>query len=647
MIEWIGAAPALLAAVAVATLPGLPAAWALRFRGLTLVAASIAASFAVIAIASIAAPLVGLSWSILPVLACSLVLGGLLLLLRPLIKPAGAPSPTTPRSAIWMLAALAIAGGLIAQEIVRAIGSPENISQTYDGLFHLNAVGHIILTGDASPFHMTLGAPGATAAFYPNVWHATVALVSGLVGASVPLATNAVAIAVAAWVWPVAIIFFSRPFLVRHPAHLVLLAILAASFTAFPYLLLAWGVLYANLLSTALIPIALGFIYPAVRYRTVHSRASLLALWIAAAGAVGAAALAHPNSLFGIAAFTFPVLLIALNDARRLEISTRDRVLRWSSVGVVLAVCIAMWSIVRTGDNTRNYGGGLVQAFFSGFANAPMLGTRAWFLSVLVVIGVIVLLVSRRHRWLILSYAIVLGLFMIAKGLDGPVRDVFTGAWYNDAHRLAALLPIAAVPLAGIAAAKLFDYVQLGVRQADTALAPRPFERYLPMIGMLAVFALLFAGARGPAIPAQSGWIKELYNPAMQTGLLSPDEHLLLQRVADEVPADAIIAGDPWTGTGLALAISGRGVLFAELGGSHDEESLALARDFLSLGAEACRLLNDLGVSYLLDFGEQRYDNGQHDKYALYRGLHDIAESPIVSEVDREGEAALFRVNCR
>lgn len=651
MTEWFQAAPALIVAVAVFTLPGLPAAWLLRLRGLALVAASIAASIAVIAIASIVGPVVGMSWG--PLLTC-VTAGALALLILPLrfIKlPLSSRSghrgslavAAYPRNGFWTAASLLLAGLLITSTVTGAIGSPENFSQTYDGVFHLNAVAHVMLSGDASPFHMDLSSPGSSGSFYPTAWHATVALVSQLSGASVPVATNVVAIATSAWIWPVAILFFSRPFFAKRPAHLMMGAVLAASFTAFPYLLLAWGALYPNLLSTALIPIALGFVYPALRPRETRSNAPLVSLWIAGAGALAAATLAHPNALFGFAVFTLPMLVVTANDIRKLPISGTAKVLRWGAIGIVVLGYITMWGIVATGDNERNTGS-LTEAFLDGFSNAPMLNARAWFLTVLVIGGIVVLLVRRRHRWLILSYVLALGLFVTASAFPEPIRSLITGAWYNDAHRLASLLPIAAIPLAAIATARLVDYVTAGISQFEPDWALARIRRYLPVLGALVVFALIVTGSRGQSLAVQTGWIAELHRA---DGLiLSQDERTLLERIPDEVPAEAVIAGDPWTGTGLALAISERGVLFGHLNGTYGSATRELASDFTSLGAAACPLLNELGVNYLLDFGTDRYSVGADELYDPYRGLEDIQSSPIVTEIDREGQAALFKVDC-
>lgn len=643
-MSWLSAAPALFVALAISILPGMPAAWVLRFRGLTFIAASITASFALIAVTTVLTPFFGMSWGILPVLAVAVLFAVLLLPLRRFTQPSVDAPGHTKISILTTGGAILVAAVLIGSEITRAIGDLEHISQTFDAVFHLNAVAEIISTANASPLDLNLT---STALFYPTLWHAIVSLVAQLSGASVPLATNAAAIIISAWVWPVAILFFSRPFFVRRPAHLLLGAVLASVFTAFPYLLLTWGVLYPNLLSTALIPFALGFLYLALRTRTVGAGVPTVSLWVAAIGAVGAATLAHPNAAFGIAAFTLPIFIVVANDVRRSNKPLSNKLTRW---GLLLAAVVAytvMWRVLTTSEARAYESGSPLQGLLSALTNAPLADTRAWFLSVLVLGGIVVLLIGKKHRWLIGSYLIAVGLYTIAVGFSGPLRDFITGPWYSDAARLAALLPIAAIPLAGAAAAMLLDLVTDGLQSFDQTRVSEKMRPLLPLIGAVVVFALVLTGGRGSNIPVQSGWMAGLYEVNDGPILLSEDEMTLLNRLHDEVSEDALIAGDPWSGTSLALAFSGRSVLFPHLQGNSSQEAMELADRFSSMQpSESCTLLNHLGIDYMLGFGGPLYDIGNPDLAKPYDGLRFISNSPVLERIDQEGKASLYRVTC-
>ena len=66
--EWFAAVPALLVAAALLIVPGYAAARAARLGGLLAWAVAAPASLTVIGLASVVAPLIGMPWSIVPVL---------------------------------------------------------------------------------------------------------------------------------------------------------------------------------------------------------------------------------------------------------------------------------------------------------------------------------------------------------------------------------------------------------------------------------------------------------------------------------------------------------------------------------------------------------------------------------------------------
>lgn len=650
-MSWIAAIPAVAAALLISVLPGLPAAWALRLRGLSLIAGSIAASFAIIALASVVSPVIGIPWTLLPVLVLAAVLAAVLWVVVRFSRTSVAPSSllrairAIPLGA-WVCTAVffLVSGGTIAYLLKQGFILPDNISQTYDNVFHFNAVAQILRSGDASPLHMNLSSPHSATNFYPTLWHASVALVSQLSGSGIAVSTNAFAIATGALVWPAGMLFLARPFLPRGPRSVLPLAVVVTAFSAFPYLLLTWGVLYPNVLSTALIPYALGFTHLALRSRPLEVRLPSVSMWIAAAGALGAATLAQPNALFGYAALVFPLLLATLLTVWRAPLPLSTRV--WRTVALALAACavLALWILVRTGDNVRVFEGKIRLALESALGNGPFTGSHAWGLTLLIALGIAALVVLKRHRWLPISYLVTLGLYTIASGMNGPFRTMITGAWYNDANRLAALIPIAAIPLAGVGAALLMDWLVAGFTAFFAARRDRPAGRVLTAVAAAGTVLLIASMSIGQPIAVQLDRMRANYSFTADSPLLSPDEEQLLERLDRTVPKDAVVLGDPWSGTAFALGIADRKVVFPHLKGDFGAEAYQLGADFRDLGSRACPLVQDLHVSYVLEFGGRQYRIRGSNTPELFRGLRDLQDSPILTEVDRQGDAVLYRI---
>lgn len=201
MSGWHEAIPAFLVATALIVLPGLLVGWSLRIRGFGLLIAAIPASLAIIALASILAPFLHVSWNLAAPLILAGILAALALLLRRRI-PGLSQATREPSPLRWPLIGTGLAAIAITVTLFGAMPRIDAVSQTYDAIFHLNAVRYILDTGSASPFDMDLTAPGR-AVFYPTLWHALVALTAQVSGASIPMATNAVVFASTAVVWPV------------------------------------------------------------------------------------------------------------------------------------------------------------------------------------------------------------------------------------------------------------------------------------------------------------------------------------------------------------------------------------------------------------------------------------------------------------
>ena len=72
----------------------------------------------------------------------------------------------------------------------------------------------------------------------------------------------------------------------------------------------------------------------------------------------------------------------------------------------------------------------------------------------LMIIGLVVAVRSPRMRWLAVLWTMLAALYAIAASIGlAWLRGFAVGAWYEDPYRLAAMIPVAAIPLAGIGAA--------------------------------------------------------------------------------------------------------------------------------------------------------------------------------------------------
>ncbi|WP_053386824.1 DUF6541 family protein [Leucobacter japonicus] len=659
MTAWLAFGIPIATALAIIAVLGLPAAFALRLRGFALVIVAIPAAFAVMALASIATPFVGIRWTLLPPLILAVVLAAVLFVLRRWIGARPGVRGTRPRARreLWVaLAAAAIGGLVVAISLVSSIKQPGAISQTFDANFHLNAVRYILDGGSASPLTMDLTSPG-NPVFYPTLWHAFVALVVQITGVGIPVATNAVLFVASCVVWPIGAVALGRAIAGPSIAATLISGAAAAAFPNFPLFLAGYGVLYPNILALTLMPFALvaGLQLLNLGPSRRADPLSVGSRWLLFVGALGGAVLAHPNVVHAILVWAaFPVLFTAIRAIRGGTVPGRDGlrvvprasrevrgVLALIGLGIFAAAVVAAWVGGRTTDNSW-------QGFFLPhdavlqlLGGTPHITGHAWGVSLLILLGAIMAWRFRSMRWVIGSAAALALFYVIADGFPTSTwRTMFVGPWYNDPRRLAALVPFGALPLLVLGARAGWALLRPTLRRAARAFSRSP-GRAIRVLSAIAVLMLVAIGQSGAFRFLQI--VQESYD--QNRGMLvSKDEVALLDRLDDEVPEGEVIANNPLNGSSLSYALADRQVLFPHSGGIYDPRDYALVQSLVKHPEQACQVSHELDVHYVLDFGTNFVLPDPAERGIPFKDMQHLDKSPVLTEVDRQGNAVLYRI---
>ncbi len=642
ILDWLPAAPALLVAAALFVLPGLAVTSVLGLRGILRWALAMPASLSIVVLAALVAPFVGLTWSLLPVLLVWLLVVVVAVTVRWAFRAQYATvSPRAKRS--WPApVALGVGGILILGQMILVVTSPENFSQTFDNVFHLNAIRYVLDTQNASPLHVgsltsTSGQGGLW--FYPSGWHALVALVAQLTAASVPLASNAVMIAAATIMWPASVVLLTIVLFGRGRALILAAGILAAGAPAFPLLMIDYGVLYPYFLAVCALPATIAVTLLALRMPAdagvPHSAAILLAL-----GFLPGLAITHPGAFVAWLVATAAAAMFVWVHVLRARPARRTLVLSTAALLVFAVVAFAAWRVLKPPVEARGWPttGTMGQAIGEAATMSLSGGMIALVVAVLMWVGVVVAVRGRDERSL---YAIVMlvifaGLYVAATALPWQtLRDLLTAAWYNNAPRLAALIPMFAVALASVGAVAVWRAALRALGTRVTARRPRI------VVGVLAV-ALLIVGAQGGAIRHQILAAEFNYQITDTAPLISTDEMALIQKLPELVPEDALIAGNPWTGTALAYALADRRVMMPHLLMDITDDMTLINDDLTDAESNAavCDAVIAEGVTHVLDFGGREVHGAEHP----FPGLEDLEDSEAVALVYEIGDARLFQI---
>lgn len=667
-MAWVSLGIAATAAIGIIALLGAPIAWALRARGFALAVISVAAAFAVVAVSSLIAPVIGVRWSVLVPVAITVVLTLVLVGLRRFILPR-IPSRAAHDGTrdLWVgVGAAAIGGAVIAITLAVGIRAGDAVSQTFDAGFHLNAVRYILDSGSASPLDMDMSAPGQ-AVFYPTLWHSIVVLLVQLTGATIPVATNALLFVVSAVVWPIGAVALGRA--VAGPSRTVTIVagVSAAAFPNFPLFLAGYGVLYPNILSLAIMPylVVAGLLLLNLGPARRALRLAPAGRWLLFFGALGAAVLAHPNVIHAMLVWgAVPIVWAAVRALRggrvpapsgmlvtpRTPVWLRRVLAVVGLVGLVVAVAGA-WIFGRTSDNVWQGFYGPRSALLQLAGGTPHLEGHAWVISATVLIGVFAVWQRRRMRWLLGSAAALALFYFIADGFpSADWRTLFLSPWYNDSRRLASLVPFGALPLLVIGAVSAWAVARPGLMRlakqrplftrvtGSTGTDPRSSR----VFATFAVLVFLAAGQSGTLAASQA--VRATYDPA-NSMLLSNDERMLIERLDTEVPADEMIVNNPLNGSSLAYALADRHVLFPHAGGAYGQLGYELVKTLVKDPASACEASSEIGVHYVLDFGTNYVLEPTTLRAVPFKEMKNLEKSPVLTEVDREGDAVLYRID--
>lgn len=632
----LSAVLSIVVAVLALVLPGAVLTHAAGVRGFVAWSLAPVLSIGVLGVAATAAGLVGLSWGIVPLLVTLLAAAAVVLALVrgvPWLRArVGGHAPER-----WWapVAGVCVAAVVGASVLWPAMGGASGFSQTFDNIFHLNAVRYILDTGNASPRHlysMTEAVP--TGGFYPAAWHGLVALVSQLTGSTVTVAANCVNLVVAMVVWPAGALALARGLRELTTFAQVAGGIVVVGFSSFPYLLLHWGVLNPNVLSYALVPSALLVLCSLLRMavgRAVPQGSALVLAPIALAGV----ALAHPNGVVTLTLLGAPIFVVV--GLKMWRAARRRRAgLVWlaTAVGVV-----GVWTVLRPPAAASSWGPveSSAQAFGEALANASMARPFAVAVTACVFVGLAYLVLSRTAAsWIVASWALAVVTFVVAASFPyGELRTLLVGPWYNDSFRVAAIIPLVAAPIAVVG----LDHV---ARWADVRLRSRRASALVVrVVGAVLVGIVLVPLVITSSFRSVVGEMRAYYVVTPDSPMVDTDEYALIQRLPGVVD-DRVVAVDPWNGGALAYALAGVSVTHRHVldSPSADVDIIDQHLTDPAFRDEVCEAVRESGVRFVLDFGDRRIGGAVGD----FSGLEGLAGSDVVTLVDREGAAALYEV---
>lgn len=667
-MSWEDVTTPLVACIFLVLAPGFIVAVGARQRGVHALGLAAPLSIGVLSIASIAAPVMGLSWSYGVVFGVSFLLALLFGVFTTFWPSIGkwfyggtaqmrrradnvAPQKWWSSGDQWWYISAAIGIWLVMATMMSAIRNPEWIGQSFDEIFHLNLVRYFVDTGNASPLGATeVTSGGEPGSFYPAVWHALAALVyQATDNTTIPIAVNVTAVVVGSVVWPLSMMYLAYTTVSLNRLAILTVGIFSASLSAFPLLLVHWGILYPNSLGISLIPVGIALTAQVFRvsYKFYVNISQGLAL---GALVVLGMAVAHPSAMMSMLVMVAPIVVarMALQVKTTIEGSLSPMMGGLQVTGLVglLLVTWILWGVIRPAPYLDwPPTASSAQAVGEFLTNGVMGMNAYWLTSAFMLLGVFFVARSRnRALWIVGSWLVVAYFYVVGRYLPYEEgRNAITGVWYNDVYRIAALTPIMASLLAALGIHYVSDYMVKKINGISVKMSTP--SRSIKQVGglfltVLVVFQLGYGTQTAKPYTDYVETVAKYYDPSLNPWRISPDELQVLDYVEENVPSDNTIVVDPGTGGAYAYAIANRKVTAAHIfrNESDNQHLLNLYFDDVADHPEVCEAVREENAYYALDFGEVASDS-------QITGIDNLSNQPGYTEVYRVGDAALYRID--
>lgn len=575
----------------------------------------------------------------------------------------------------WPILLLYLLVGLVSMGsfFVSGLESPESFIQEYDGVHHLATIRSFLNSGEWSSLGGSLYAdaafepPYSTEGFYPSAWHVLVAMVFDAAPVSLATTVNAVNVVFSALVFPAGSFFLLRQVFQGDRAALVCGAFCTMGFAAFPWKLLLWGPLFPNLVSFCLMPAVASLFVLVVDelgqgWRRALGRGLLFALMLVAL------ALSQPSAIFTLMVFLVPFCTVRIARCAGGTSRGRKATVRALAAGAAFLLAAAcLWFVcykLPFMASTVSFRWEPFVGKKEALLNVLVLSMRDTnpqvLLGILVLVGVGALLVAKKLRWLVASYAIVCAMYVVCASTSGTLKQVMCGFWYTDPTRIAAMVAMFAVPLASMGLAtlgSLISKVVLRFCPSDSSKLPRAVAVLLVALSVAIIYLPSNPfSSDGENPTAFEGIIRDVaFRYGDTWNVLDADEQRFLKQVEDIVGDEDLVINEPNDGSAYAYGLDDLNLYYRLMyghGGESESPESALIRESLSDIAdngEVRDAVDKIGADYVLQLDHDDREWNSRYLWSYFEedwpGIDGIDDdTPGFELVLSDGDRRLYRI---
>jgi hypothetical protein len=285
------------------------------------------------------------------------------------------------------------------------------------------------------------------------------------------------------------------------------------------------------------------------------------------------------------------------------------------------------------------------QAMGQALTLSTIITKAHWVFGAATLWGFIRLLKVPRLRWLLVSHVFLIFLYMLAAGSPSWLARELTGFWFNDAQRVAAMIPMTAVPLAALGITSAADVLARFVGRFSSDVLGRPLTSHRAL-GIAALGMLLVAVVKYPnQIGQGAAVLQDRYrNMNFSHLLVTGDEQVLYAKLATQVPAGETVLGSPFTGAQFSAIWSGHAVVIPHTTSNPTPDVRLVSKRFKSFTTDpvVCAALKRLKVGAVVDDADRF--QASDERQLSYSGLVNLYRTPGLTPIGKGLTVVIYRV---
>ncbi len=262
-------------------------------------------------------------------------------------------------------------------------------------------------------------------------------------------------------------------------------------------------------------------------------------------------------------------------------------------------------------------------------------GDRAlWLLSAVIVVGAVSACRARGTRWIVAAHLGIGLLYVMSAGVQSPATMSLTAFWFNDSHRLAAMLPTTGALLAAFGVISLAAWLQNWAQRWSWFHGLR-LRRFAAVGSVVLVAFALLGLTKGLYQGRNALTLRNLHRPSAVLAM----KVAFYNGIKDQIPDGAVVANNPEDASPLLWPLFHKHVLFPHIKGSGNPNQQFLADHLHEAGTnpQVCQVARKLHVRFLLTDPIPPHRR-------IYPGLQDPGATPGFELVESNGVLKLYRI---